>query len=197
MTEVERAELARLLSVAKNLAAELTDPGTEAFAAIYCAEQLLSRALASDPAPGEQPAAYHGLGNAAIGAGEPGTAYQSAAPADQVVEERRAIADEARRYAGHYPQASDGRNTFILLAEWIEARGAAPAHPTEPGEVERAAVSSIDLHQKRQRSDVCPACNGAGELVIWGAKVVSSVCRDCDGTGIATLSAPQPKGETP
>jgi hypothetical protein len=36
--------------------------------------------------------------------------------------EREAIANEARRYAGHYPQSSDGRNTFILLAEWIEAR---------------------------------------------------------------------------
>jgi hypothetical protein len=36
--------------------------------------------------------------------------------------EREAIAAEARRYASHYPQGSDGRNTFILLAEWIEAR---------------------------------------------------------------------------
>jgi hypothetical protein len=37
--------------------------------------------------------------------------------------ERAEIAAEARRYAGHYPPSSDGRNTFILLAEWIEARG--------------------------------------------------------------------------
>lgn len=36
--------------------------------------------------------------------------------------ERTAIADKAREFAGHYPQGSDGRNTFILLAEWIEAR---------------------------------------------------------------------------
>lgn len=36
--------------------------------------------------------------------------------------ERAAIAAEARRYAGHYPEASDGRNTFIMLAEWIERR---------------------------------------------------------------------------
>ena len=35
-------------------------------------------------------------------------------------EERDRIAAEARRYAGFYPEASDGRNTFILLAEWIE-----------------------------------------------------------------------------
>jgi hypothetical protein len=38
--------------------------------------------------------------------------------------EYEAIANEARRYASHYPQSSDGRNTFILLAEWIEARAA-------------------------------------------------------------------------
>jgi hypothetical protein len=43
--------------------------------------------------------------------------------------EREAIAAEARRYASHYPQGSDGRNTFILLAEWIEARSL----PTLPG----------------------------------------------------------------
>jgi hypothetical protein len=47
--------------------------------------------------------------------------------------EREAIAAEARRYASHYPQGSDGRNTFILLAEWIEAR-AAPTLPEETGD---------------------------------------------------------------
>lgn len=36
--------------------------------------------------------------------------------------ERTAIAERAREIASHYPEASDGRNTFILLAEWIEAR---------------------------------------------------------------------------
>ncbi len=30
------------------------------------------------------------------------------------------IASEARRYASFYPEASDGRNTFIIFAEWIE-----------------------------------------------------------------------------
>lgn len=33
------------------------------------------------------------------------------------------ISDQARRYAGFYPEASDGRNTFILFAEWIERLG--------------------------------------------------------------------------
>lgn len=45
---------------------------------------------------------------------------------DRVKSERNAIADEARRYAAFYPQSSDGKNTFILLAEWIEAREATP-----------------------------------------------------------------------
>lgn len=43
--------------------------------------------------------------------------------------EPAAIASEARRYAAMYPQSSDGRNTFILLAEWIEARGRTEQSP--------------------------------------------------------------------
>lgn len=43
---------------------------------------------------------------------------------ETVIEERETIAAEARRYASQYPQSSDGRNTFILLAEWIESRSA-------------------------------------------------------------------------
>ena len=37
-------------------------------------------------------------------------------------DEREACANKAREFAGHYDQGSDGRNTFILLAEWIESR---------------------------------------------------------------------------
>ncbi len=36
--------------------------------------------------------------------------------------EREVCATKAREYAAHYPQGSDGRNTFVLLAEWIENR---------------------------------------------------------------------------
>ncbi len=36
--------------------------------------------------------------------------------------ERAAIAAEARRYAEFYPQSSDGRNTFVMFAEWVEDR---------------------------------------------------------------------------
>lgn len=41
---------------------------------------------------------------------------------DQVQQERNAIASKARTFAACYEPGSDGRNTFILLAEWIEAR---------------------------------------------------------------------------
>jgi hypothetical protein len=30
------------------------------------------------------------------------------------------IGAKAREWAGHYPQSSDGRNTFVLFAEWVE-----------------------------------------------------------------------------
>lgn len=30
------------------------------------------------------------------------------------------IAAEARRYASHYPRSSDGQNTFVMFAEWVE-----------------------------------------------------------------------------
>ena len=36
--------------------------------------------------------------------------------------ERKEVSEQARRYAGHYQEGSDGRNTFVMLAEWIEAR---------------------------------------------------------------------------
>jgi D-alanyl-D-alanine dipeptidase len=41
-----------------------------------------------------------------------------------VVMERDAIANKAREWAGHYSEGSDGRNTFVLFAEWVEQRGA-------------------------------------------------------------------------
>lgn len=40
----------------------------------------------------------------------------------RVAAEREACASKSREFAAHYPQSSDGRNTFILLAEWIESR---------------------------------------------------------------------------
>lgn len=32
------------------------------------------------------------------------------------------VGKKAREYAAHYPEASDGRNTFIIFAEWAEGR---------------------------------------------------------------------------
>jgi len=42
--------------------------------------------------------------------------------------ERKACAAMAREYAEHYPPGSDGRNTFVILAEWIENRATAPTN---------------------------------------------------------------------
>jgi hypothetical protein len=42
--------------------------------------------------------------------------------AENLNSERGKIADKAREFADHYPAGSDGRNTFVLLAEWIERR---------------------------------------------------------------------------
>lgn len=42
-----------------------------------------------------------------------------------VAAERTACAEKARQFASFYEQSSDGRNTFILLAEWIENRATA------------------------------------------------------------------------
>jgi hypothetical protein len=39
-----------------------------------------------------------------------------------IAAEREACASKAREFAAHYPVGSDGRNTFIILAEWIENR---------------------------------------------------------------------------
>lgn len=44
----------------------------------------------------------------------------------EINNERDRIADKAREFAEHYPQGSDGRNTFIVFAEWVEARKEPP-----------------------------------------------------------------------
>lgn len=40
--------------------------------------------------------------------------------------ERDKITAKAREWAEHYSRGSDGRNTFILFAEWVEKRKDAP-----------------------------------------------------------------------
>lgn len=51
-----------------------------------------------------------------------GTVERGVRLALDVQHERDFLAQEARRYASHYPEASDGRNTFIIFAEMIERR---------------------------------------------------------------------------
>jgi len=44
--------------------------------------------------------------------------------------ERQIVADKAHEWAAHYSEGSDGRNTFVLLAEWVESRiGAVASTP--------------------------------------------------------------------
>lgn len=42
-------------------------------------------------------------------------------------EERARSANKARDFAAHYSPGTDGRNTFIILAEWIESGARAQA----------------------------------------------------------------------
>lgn len=79
--------------------------------------------------------------------------------------EREAIAAEARRYAGNYPEASDGRNTFIIFAEWVEGR-ILPAQ--EPTVADVPAVSAI----------VPPHCSGSAFVFDPGVLHVNK-----DGSG--------------
>ena len=37
---------------------------------------------------------------------------------------------QARRYAGNYPQSSDARNTFLILADHIDGLALIPSTPT-------------------------------------------------------------------
>lgn len=42
------------------------------------------------------------------------------------------VAAKAHEYAAHYPEASDGRNTFVIFAEWIEGLCEGEICPSEP-----------------------------------------------------------------
>ena len=43
--------------------------------------------------------------------------------------------------------------------------------------------SYIDWQQHRGWKIQCPRCQGAGEISIWGAKVTTWKCSECNGTG--------------
>lgn len=44
------------------------------------------------------------------------------------------VSEKARTYARCYPEASDGRNTFILFSEWAEQQAALQSSPAPSGE---------------------------------------------------------------
>lgn len=56
---------------------------------------------------------------------------EARAERDRYKAQREMIANRSREIAGHYPQSSDGRNTFVMFADWIEALPA-PSLPEEP-----------------------------------------------------------------
>lgn len=44
------------------------------------------------------------------------------------------IEAEARRYAEMYPQSSDGRNTFIIFADWVAGLSLSSHHSLRNGD---------------------------------------------------------------
>lgn len=63
--------------------------------------------------------------------------YGTQAAVDAITTLTGFIEAEARRYAGFYPEASDGRNTFVIFADMVS-----------------------DLTANRACSLVCPECRG-------------------------------------
>jgi hypothetical protein len=71
------------------------------------------------------------------------------APAD-VVDKLTYLEAEARRFAGLYPEASDGRNTFVMFADKIAGVSAIPVSD-EVGM--REALERIEAEDTGGRSD--------------------------------------------
>lgn len=59
----------------------------------------------------------------------PGVIAQAASfcPSGDMEQVTTLIGNEARRYASHYKPSSDGRNTFLMFAEWVEKLATPPA----------------------------------------------------------------------
>jgi|GEM_PF-6412689 len=56
--------------------------------------------------------------------------FKACARAEKAERLSKEIAEKAREYAAHYPEASDGRNTFIIFADWIDTRRDDEAWPS-------------------------------------------------------------------
>ncbi len=68
-------------------------------------------------------------------------------------------AAEARRYASHYSEASDGRNTFIMLAEWAERQSIALPPPDTDRSGFPEGWDRDDTKEGMFRTHRCTRCN--------------------------------------
>jgi len=107
---------------------------------------------------------------------------------EELIAERAAIADYLRYCAGNYPESSDGRNTFVMAASWVEARtdrSAAISPPIDAGWPD--VVMKAVLFRCADCTDAGNDennCRPANESFVVNGRVV---CEDClDGYGRVT-----------
>ena len=100
------------------------------------------------------------------------------------------IANKAREWAGHYKPHSDGRNTFVLFAEWVESLTAPPA-PVGAQEALAPFAKLADAADHFGKDDDAKAClfvfPGDGEIDVG---VTFGDCRKARAI-LATLSQPR------
>jgi hypothetical protein len=73
------------------------------------------------------------------------------------------IAAKAREWAAHYAEASDGRNTFILFAEWVESLSPSGAVAAEPTDVLQEEM--MDCYQFGKVDYATPPVRGDRETI--------------------------------
>lgn len=98
-------------------------------------------------------------------AGEAST--PTADPRAQAFEE---CAQKARDWAAHYSPGSDGRNTFVLLAEWAEQRAATPPE----GDAPTAAPVECPICEKPNFFSRCSGCGFGSDS--WDAAADKPTC---------------------
>lgn len=99
---------------------------------------------------------------------------------EELIAERAAIADYLRYCASNYPESSDGRNTFVMAASWVEARTDRSAAISPPIDAEPAPYT-------------CPKC-GSPDILTESGMGLRARCRGCGHHGGAHTfrSAPHP-----
>jgi hypothetical protein len=58
--------------------------------------------------------------------------HEAAAEIERLRDSLTKVEAEARRYAEMYPQSSDGRNTFVIFADWVARLALSPSHSETP-----------------------------------------------------------------